>query len=405
MSHTSVFAAPFARSADRDFVVRCVLGLAPSGGADIGEVLAAVGEVKPKDAAAWRSAWQTLGERVARQAADAAAGGRSDTARWASLRAANYLAVAVDAASAADDTDRAGALFAAHRAAWDAFAAGAGVRVSRIDVPLDGTLMPGYLFHADAAGPRPTIAFVNGSDGSISSLWGTGVAAALARGFHAYVFDGPGQQSMLFQHHVPFRADWENVLTPVLDELVSHRYVDEHRVVVWGISQAGYWVPRALSGEHRFAAAVVDPGVVDVSTSWTDHLPASLGRLLDEGKDAQFDRDMALGMRFSPDLSATWAFRSRPVGVSGYAAVIRRIREFALTDAQSARIDTPLLITSPEGEQFWPGQSERLAAMTPDVSHLVRFTAAEGADGHCEPLARTLVHERVLDWVSATIQV
>lgn len=403
MSHTSVFAAPFARSADRDFIVRCVLGLAPSGGADIGEVLAAVDDVKPKDAGAWRAAWQTLGERVAGQAEEAAADGRSDTARWASLRAANYLAVAVDAASAADDTDRAASLFAAHRAAWDAFAADAGVRMSRIDVPLEDATMPGYLFHADAAGPRPTIVFVNGSDGSISSLWGTGVAAALARGFHAYVFDGPGQQSMLFQQHVPFRPDWENVLAPVVDELVSHRYVDERRLVVWGISQAGYWVPRALSGEHRFAAAIVDPGVVDVSTSWTDHLPASLGKLLDEGKDAQFDRDMALGMRFSHDLSATWTFRARPVGVGGYAAVIRRMREFALTPVQAARIDTPLLITSPEGEQFWPGQSERLAALTRKVSHLVRFTAAEGADSHCEPLARTLVHERVLDWVSATI--
>lgn len=404
MSHTSVFAAPFARSADRDFAVRCVLGLAPSGGADIGEVLAAVGDVKAKDAAAWLSAWQALGERVARDAQDAAATGRADTARWASLRAANYLAVAVDAASAADDAERAASLFAAHRAAWDAFAADAGVRMSRIDVPLDGATMPGYLFHADAAGPRPTIIFVNGSDGSISSLWGTGVAAALARGFHAYVFDGPGQQSLLFEHGVPFRPDWENVLAPVVDELASHRYVDEHHLIVWGISQAGYWVPRALSGEHRFAAAVVDPGVVDVSTSWTDHLPASLGRLLDEGKDAQFDRDMALGMRFSGDLASTWAFRARPVGRGGYAAVIRRIREFALTDAEAARIDTPLLITSPEGEQFWPGQSERLAAMTPEVSHVLRFTAAEGADGHCEPLARTLVHERVLDWLSATIR-
>jgi hypothetical protein len=402
MSHTSVFAAPFARSADRDFVVRCVIGLAPSGGADIGEVLAAVGDVKAKDAAAWRSAWQTLGERIAQEAEDAASDGRVDTARWASLRAANYLAVAVDAASAADDTVRAASGFAAHRAAWDAFAADAGVRMSRIDVPLDGATMPGYLFHADAAGPRPTIIFVNGSDGSISSLWGTGVAAALARGFHAYVFDGPGQQSMLFQQHVPFRPDWENVLSPVVDELASHRYVDEHRLVVWGISQAGYWVPRALTGEHRFAAAVVDPGVVDVSTSWTDHLPASLRKLLDEGKDAQFDRDMALGMRFSGELAATWAFRARPMGVDGYAAVIRRVREFALTDAETERIDTPLLITSPEGEQFWPGQSERLAAMTPDVSHVVRFTAAEGADGHCEPLARTRVHERVLDWISAT---
>ena len=46
---------------------------------------------------------------------------------------------------------------------------------------------------------------------------------------------------------------------------VARDDVDEARVAVWGVSQAGYWVPRALTVEQRFAAAVVDPGVVDVS--------------------------------------------------------------------------------------------------------------------------------------------
>ncbi|MDF2556079.1 MAG: hypothetical protein K0R60_1974, partial [Microbacterium sp.] len=37
------------------------------------------------------------------------------------------------------------------------------------------------------------------------------------------------------------------------------------------------------------------------------------------------------------------------------------------------------------------------------LSTLVPFTADEGAQSHCEPLARTLVHERVLDWVAGTL--
>ena len=31
-------------------------------------------------------------------------------------------------------------------------------------------------------------------------------------------------------------------------------------LALYGISQAGYWVPRALAFEHRIAAAVADPG-------------------------------------------------------------------------------------------------------------------------------------------------
>ena len=44
-----------------------------------------------------------------------------------------------------------------------------------------------------------------------------GVAVALERGHNCLAFDGPGQGGMLRQREVPFRPDWEAVVTPVLD--------------------------------------------------------------------------------------------------------------------------------------------------------------------------------------------
>ena len=38
----------------------------------------------------------------------------------------------------------------------------------------------------------------NGSDGSLPGLLGYGGAEALKRGWNVFLFDGPGQQSMLF---------------------------------------------------------------------------------------------------------------------------------------------------------------------------------------------------------------
>jgi hypothetical protein len=64
-----------------------------------------------------------------------------------------------------------------------------------------------------------------------------------------------------------------------------------------------------------------------------------------------------------------------------------------------SQIDTPLLITDPEGEQFWPGQSQELYDRLPGPKELVRFTAAEGAGRHCEPLAPALRDARVFDWL------
>ena len=72
--------------------------------------------------------------------------------------------------------------------------------------------------------------------------------------------------------------------------------------------------------------------------------------------------------------------------------------EYRLGD-EVAQIDTPLLITEPEGEQFWPGQSQALLDRLPGEKELVRFTAEEGAGRHCEPMAPALRDARVFDWL------
>ncbi|MEV6296629.1 hypothetical protein AB0M41_40835 [Streptomyces sp. NPDC051896] len=129
-----------------------------------------------------------------------------------------------------------------------------------VSIPYKDTSLPGYLVSPpDATRPLPTLIVNNGSDDPVSSAWTPLGAPAVARGFRALSFDGPGQQSMLFAHGVPFRPDWENVVTPVVDVLLPRPDVDPRRIVLAGISQAGYWVPRALAFEHRIAAAVADP--------------------------------------------------------------------------------------------------------------------------------------------------
>ena len=62
-----------------------------------------------------------------------------------------------------------------------------------------------------------------------------------------------------------------------------------------------------------------------------------------------------------------------------------------------------LLEIGPDGEQFWPGQSRELYDALTCPKALVAFTAAEGADGHCEPLAPTLRNQRVFDWLDETL--
>lgn len=410
MQHESkpapAFAGSFADNPDFDYEVRGAIGAAVGGGGDIGEILAAVRDVKPKDHEGWFAAWRDLGQRVAEQADVSAGAGRRVSAASAYLRASAYLGRAVNAVSSLPSDDDLLPTFRAHRAAWERYIDTVALMVERLDIPYEGTTLPGYFFRpADDGAARPTLVINLGSDGSIADAWVGAGPAAIARGYNVLVFDGPGQQEMLFERGVPFRPDWEAVLTPVVDALLARADVDGFRLAVWGVSQAGYWVPRALAYEHRFAASIVDPGVVDVSTSWLDHLPKSMVKLAEDGEGEKFDREMAIGMKFSAGVAHTWRFRARPYGKEGYYDTVAEVLKYRLTEAEAAEITTPMLITAPEHEQFWPGQSAKLASMATAVATLVPFTAAEGADLHCEPLAHSLLAERAFDWLDERLGV
>ncbi|MGY1806916.1 alpha/beta hydrolase family protein [Blastococcus sp. SYSU D00669] len=233
--------------------------------------------------------------------------------------------------------------------------------------------------------------------------WSRCAVDALARGWNVLTYDGPGQNAALVRQGLPFRPDWEHVLTPVVDRLLERPDVDPARIAVVGVSQGGYWVPRAVAFEHRVAAAVADPGVVDVSTYSAEQLPHFLVKLLDAGEGEKFDKEVELGLKLSGATRTTLRWRMRPYGVTSYFDFFTAMRRYALTDEQLAAVGCPLLVTDPEHEQFWPGQSARMARGVGARAQLLPFTSAEGADGHCEPAATGLRGERVLDWLDEQV--
>ena len=404
-SHEVYTAGFYSGAGEWDFTVRSILGKASRGGADAGEVLATVAAVAPGDHAAWFSAWTALGERIAAVARASAAAGHRVSAARAYLRAADYFAVAVNSIDGLDD-DTAELLpaFRSSRAAWEGFVANTHWPVERVDIPYEGSSMPGWLFSPDNSGARrPTLVMNNGSDGSISGCWCEGAEGGLERGYNVLLFDGPGQQSMLFERDIPFRHDWEKVLTPVIDFLVQRDEVDAARLALYGVSQAGYWVPRTLAFEHRFAAAIADGGVVSVARTWFDKFPPQMLDLYRSGDKAAFDQVMRQRMA-APEAKAArenWAFRARPYGVEGYSAVLDEVAKYDVADLAS-QITTPLYITDPDGEQFFAAQSAELADLVPGAT-LARFTQQEGASYHCQPMARELTEQRMFDWLDEHI--
>ena len=296
-----------------------------------------------------------------------------------------YYSLASSMADGTGDTALFARLWDKHRAAWDRFVDLTGRQIERIEIPYEGATLPGYFFRSGPAGqPRRTLIYNNGSDGTVTGAWIQGIADALDRGWNAVTFDGPGQNAALVRQHLTFRPDWEKVITPVVDYLLTRADVDAAKMALLGVSQAGYWVPRSVAFGHRIAAAVADPGVTDVSTTMFSQIPHFLVKLIDAGEQEKFDKDMELALRFSPATRSMMAFRMRPYGTTSPYEFFTAARGYALTDEEIKQITCPVLVTDPDHEQFWPGQSRELYDKLPAGKTLIRFTEEEGADSHCE---------------------
>jgi Prolyl oligopeptidase family len=372
--------------------------------ADVGEVLAVAGRIADGDSDSWVREWTQLGESMWAAAVAAERGGHRITALASYRRAATYYATAMYRSEHCSTPERRPAIWQQQRRCWERIVDLCRPAGERISIPYENTALAAYFFPAPGATSgerRPLVIINNGSDGATSQMWVHGGAAASERGYHWMTFDGPGQQSALFEQGIRFRFDWEAVLTPVLDGALAREDVDPDRVAVIGVSQGGYWVPRTLAFEHRFAAAVVDPGVVDVSSAWLEPLPEAMRKQLREGNRSAFDREMGLVSLLAPDTAATLRFRGRPYGDhdGSLFALYRSVGAYRL-DGEVDQIITPLLITDPDGEQFWPGQSRQLYERVSCPKELVAFRSADGAGGHCEPLAGAARDARVFDWLA-----
>jgi hypothetical protein len=371
-------AGAFFKDPTFDYETRIALGAVSQGIGDTGLVLATIGRITDGDPQSWFDAWVAAAEK-----AD-------------NLTASTFFGKALVVADTLG-TDQT-STFQRQFGAWEAYVGER--RFVRVDVPYEGTTLPGYLLRPDDSGaPRPTLVMTNGSDGSMAGLVGYGAGEALRRGWNAFVFDGPGQQSMLFQRGVPFRYDWEAVLTPVIDALVARPDVDADRLTGYGISQGGYWLPRALAFEHRLKAAVADGGVVDVSRTWNKNLPPQMLDLLRDGQKDTFNGIMA-SIGGDPAQEREFAFRSRPYGQDNPFDTFRVVQQFRLGD-EVPDIRTPMLVLAPDDDQFFAGQE--LYDRLPGEKKLVHFTAATGANWHCQPLARQQTHRAMFEFLAAHV--
>jgi alpha-beta hydrolase superfamily lysophospholipase len=376
------------------------VGCAPYGGADVGECLSTAARIKGTDLDSWHNEWVSTAAATQTLAERALESGRTETARLAFLRASSYFRTAGVMLLARPADERLVRAYAAQTEAFRRAAALFAQPPEIVDVPFDGTPLPGYHFRPDAAPRRrATVLLVGGYDGTAEELYFFNGAAALARGYNVLAFDGPGQGAALLELGLPLRADFERVVTAAVDYLCGRSDTDPARIAAIGLSLGAHLAPRAASVEHRLAACIADCGSYDLFASARQRIPGPLASALDGGSGARTAVLRRILNALAANPTGGWALRRGQLvhGVDDPLDYLRSLRDFTLL-GRAGSIRCPTLVCHAEGDDISESAPRLYAELTCD-KELFRFTAAEGAGDHCESGARTLYHARSFAWL------
>ncbi len=379
-------------------------------GADIGESLSTAFLIKQKEGVqqalchAWYEEWRKLGERIEKIGDECLAKGHKVSARDAYLRASEYYRSADFYLH--DDPknpailqlwDRMDSCFEnARKLSIPSFEA--------IQIPYEGTKLPGYFCPAGTRGKRaPTIIIHQGFDGTIQELYLGYGKDAVQRGYNCLMFEGPGQGSVIRKQGLPFRHDWEKVVTPVVNYALQRRDVDSKRIALIGLSMGGYLGPRAAAYDHRFAALVANSGVFDNWAATYDRLGMTREELIkliqnkpEEVNTMSWEGAKANITSFWGLTNGMWTFAAKSP-----AELNLKLAKMTLVDCAHL-ISCPTLVIDSDAEQFFSGQPKKLYDALKCPKTYIVFKTGEGSELHCQAGGQLLANQRIFDWIDET---
>ncbi len=121
----------------------------------------------------------------------------------------------------------------------------------RVEIPYEGTLLPGYLRLPIGYSNCPCVVLIGGLESTKEESY-LFEQMLLRRGVATFAYDGPGQGEVYFD--LELRSGFEQTGTAILEYLLTRPEVDGDRIGVFGRSFGGYLAPLCAGHESRFQA-------------------------------------------------------------------------------------------------------------------------------------------------------
>lgn len=411
----------FFSQTDLEFELLFAFGGASYGAGEAGEIIATINQINAAGAS-YQTFYENFvdrGNQVASIGDEALKNKNPASARSAYLRAAQYFDQALFFVLGTSTPNAEMTVYQAMQRQWNLAAQLMDVPFERVAIPYGKTTMPGYFLKASTSNnPRPTVIVNNGSDAQFLDTYAWGGAAALERGYNALLFEGPGQGSMLFERKIPFRPDWENVITPIVDWLHQRPDVDTSKIALTGWSFGGELVARAAAHEKRLAAVCSDPGMLAAWLAWPEQIQALFTPTATEVEvNTQWSQGFIPAIEQNPTTKFTVAKRSEIFGTQFLDAarsgkVFTDLWTFGQTmmqyDCSSVLKDItmPYLVMEYELDVIPAQHTQQVYdGITSKNKRIATMSVAEGGEYHCCPMAPQRRNQIVYDWLDATMHV
>jgi pimeloyl-ACP methyl ester carboxylesterase len=378
------------------------LGHTYFGGADINECFATAHRIKEGDDEGWYEQWIETARRVMAVGEKSEKGGHPISAGEAYLRASNYFRTAEFFLHADQSDTRA---YEAWKMSRDCFVKSIPYlpfSTRAVEIPFEGTTLPGYFIRGEGGPKRAPLVIVHsGFDGtSEEESMGNGFAAA-KRGYNCLVIDGPGQGRVIREQNIPFRPNWETVITPVVDYAVKLPEVDPRRIVLMGISLGGMLAPRACAFEHRIHTCVANSGLFSFYDPVAGEVPE---RVMKKKRENPKAFEAALKVMMAVNAEARWFVNDGmwKFGADSPTELFIKIEDYTLKGVTD-KIRCNMLICDGEEEHFFEGQAKKLYDLLKCPKDFMVFTVEEAAASHCQSGAEAVSSQRVFDWLDDNV--
>ncbi len=371
------------------------MGAAPGGASDIGECLVTAASITDGDDESWYAAWKQIADRLSREASDSKTTGHPQSAITAFFRASNYYRTAEFFLHGNKEDPR---ILATWKRSRECFLEATRLMtppIIHVSIPFEGTTLPGYLCLVDASDTkRPLVIVQTGFDGTMEELYFNYGQAAIKRGFNCLLFEGPGQGGVIREQKIPFRPNWETVITPVIDFAVTQKQVDKDKIVLMGISMGGYLVPRALAFEKRIKLGIANGGIFDLAQGQGE---------ITLGTEEETNLQIAEQMRSNSFLRWFFVHGMYTFNASNPVELLTMTRSYCLKDVVG-NISCKMLVVDSEGETMTAGQSHKLFEALQCPKEFMLFLNKDGAGRHCQQGAKCLSNERIFNWIEDNLK-